>query len=284
MEKYYSFAGIELAIHASADRIYEDARYLTPFAVDAVTDPHRFSFEMVDALTPPEGECVYQEGGFRVYQEGPWQVRYIGSVSQCWDAAYMRAAHLDKEHLIQLKKEQFPGRFGTNSVLSCIAAEHLVAQAGGFVFHSSYIRWQGRAILFTAPSGTGKSTQAELWRTLRGAEVINGDRSAVRVTDDGIVVSGIPFAGSSQICKNQTLPLAAIVYLDQAPRTSIRRLQGFEAFRRIWEGVSVNAWDKEDMALVSGAVERTAQTVPVFYLPCTPDETAVIALEQALRE
>lgn len=284
MEKYYSFAGIELAICIPEDRIYQDERYLAPFRVDTVTDPHRYTFEMVESLTPPAGACIHAAGGFRVYQEDAWQIRYIGSVADSWKPAYIRVAHLGREHRVELRQDQIPGRIGTNTVLNSIAAEHLVAQEGGFVFHSSYICWQGKAILFTAPSGTGKSTQAELWRSLRGAEVINGDRSVVRVTEDGVFACGIPFAGSSQCCKNQTLPLAAIVYLDQAPCTTIHRLQGFESFRRIWEGVSVNIWDKEDMALVSEAVERVARNVPVFYLPCTPDESAVTALEQALRE
>lgn len=284
MEKYYSFAGIRLAIEAPDDRMYEQERELQPFAVVSVDDPHRFSFCVTEELDPPRGACIHCGDGLRVYREDDWQVRYMGTVSQSWEPAYIRSAHKEKTHLVQLRQDRFPGRIGTHIVLSSIAAEHLIARSGGFVFHSSYIRWQDRGILFTAPSGTGKSTQAELWHTLRGGEIINGDRAAVRITDTGIVVGGIPFAGSSPICKNQTLPLAAIVYLEQAPQTTIRKLRGFEAFRRIWEGVSVNTWDKEDVTLVSDTVSRVAQDVPVFYLSCTPDESAVIALEQALRE
>ena len=52
----------------------------------------------------------------------------------------------------------------------------------------------------------------------------------------------------------------------------------------MWEGCSVNTWDREDMELVSEAVTKTVTTVPVYYLPCTPDRSAVIALEQALKE
>ena len=98
------------------------------------------------------------------------------------------------------------------------------------------------------------------------------------------MAEGIPFAGSSPYCKNRRLPIRAIVYLGQAKETSIRILQGYEAFSKIWEGVSVNTWDKEDVELVSGAVQEVARQVSIFHMPCTPDESAVIALEDALRK
>lgn len=284
MEKYYRFAGIEIAAHIPEKWMYTDDRTLEPFRVETVTAPHHFYFEMVEALTPPAGECLSVQPDFMVYAQGEAQVRYIGACQGDWTMAYIRAEHRSKDHFVQLKASRYNGVTSAKTVLNAMQAEHLVARAGGFVFHSAYVNWQGKAILFTAPSGTGKSTQAELWREHRGAEVINGDRSAVIVTEAGVAAGGVPFAGSSQICKNQTLPLAAIVYLAQAPETTIRKLRGFEAFRRVWEGVSVNTWDREDVAMVSEAAQKTVQTVPVYYLSCTPDESAVIALEGALRE
>lgn len=283
MDKFYRFAGIELAVHIPAEWMYTDDRTLAPFRVDTAEDPHHFFFAVAEALTPPEGECLTVQPDFAVYSQAGGQTRYIGAVREGWQNAYIRAEHRGRTHLVQLKASQYAAGTTAKTVLNAMQAEHLVARENGFVFHSSYIEWNGKAILFTAPSGTGKSTQAELWRSLRGAEIINGDRSAVRVTEAGAVAGGIPFAGSSQICKNRTLPLAAIVYLAQAPVTSIRKLRGAEAFRRIWEGVSVNTWDGEDLRLVSGTVQKVAESVPVFYMPCTPDETAVIALEEVLK-
>ena len=95
---------------------------------------------------------------------------------------------------------------------------------------------------------------------------------------------GIPFSGSSQICENCSLPLKAIVYLSQAPETTICPLTGVRAFARIWEGVSVNIWDKEDVEQVSATVQQVLERVPVYHLACTPDESAVSALEQMLRK
>lgn len=279
MKKYYSFAGIELEIHIPDQWMYEDERHLAPFRVDSVENPSIFRFEMVDALEPPAGECIANTGALRVYGNG---VRYFGSVQNGWEGAYMRTVRRSREHHVQLKADSYQDRIGPKTVLNCIGAEHLIAQAGGFVFHSAYIQVGEQAILFTAPSGTGKSTQADLWHQHRGAGIINGDRSAVRVTEDGVFACGIPFSGSSVYCENVTLPLAAIVYLKQAPQTTIRKLRGAEGFRRIWEGISVNTWDRADMDKVSETVMQVLPNVPVFELACTPDESAIIALEGVL--
>lgn len=282
MKKYYRFAGCGIEVEIEDAMMYETEGCLQPFSADCVENAHRFHFRIVDALEPPGGECLVNQGGFRLYREDGWDVRYIGSVQTSWEPAYIRAAHRGREHRVQLKRSEYAGRVNVNSVLNSISAEHLIARAGGFVFHCAYIQRQGRAILFTAPSGTGKSTQAALWNSLRGTPIINGDRAAVRITEAGILAEGIPFSGSSVHCENRSLPLEAIVYLKQAPRTTIRQLRGYEAFARVWEGVSVNTWDKTDMELVSDAVERTAAGIPVYCLSCTPDESAVAALERVL--
>ena len=283
MERYYRFAGVELAV-STADAGNLDGSRLEEFAVDSVTDPHVFRFELTDELPRPGGECIATKPGFRIYREGGRRMRYLGSVEQSLEGAYICAIHEGKEHRVQVLSDKVGGRISYKTVLNSLEAEHLIARNGGFVFHCSYIEWNGRAILFTAPSGTGKSTQAELWKELRGAEIINGDRAAVRIADGRVIAEGIPFSGSSVYCRSRSLPLAAVVYLGQAPVTSIRRMRGFESFARIWEGCSVNTWDREDVELVSAAVKRLAESVPVYHLPCTPDESAVAALENALKK
>ena len=264
--------------------MYDEDRCLAPFRVSQVTDPHIFRFEMVDTLTLPDGEPEALIPGMRVYRDGSRYVRYVGTVNEGWEKAYIRAEYGEKEHLVQVKLGPSATRIGMKTVLNALGAEHFITEKNGFVFHCSYIAYQDMAILFTAPSGTGKSTQAELWRNHRNADIINGDRAAVRLADGNLIAEGIPFSGSSSYCENRSLRIAAIVYLSQAPQNSIRKLRGVEAFSRIWEGISVNTWVKQDVEQAAGIVQLAAQEIPVFHLACTPDESAVIALEEALRK
>lgn len=220
----------------------------------------------------------------RVYRENANYVRYIGSVTDGWEKAYVRAEYGQKTHYVQVRANENLQHIAVKTVLNSLGVEHLVTGNDGFVFHCAYIDWNGAAILFTAPSGTGKSTQAELWHTYRDAEIINGDRAAVRIKDGALVADGIPFSGSSSYCGNRTLPIAAIVYLSQATETTIRKLRGAEAFSRLWEGICVNTWNKTDMEHVSYVVQKAAVELPIYHLACTPDETAVTILEEALRK
>lgn len=283
-ERYYAFAGLEFAIRMPANRMYTEERWLSVFRVPAVRDPHVFTFEVVEQLPAPSGEPIIALPGNRYYREGAATVRYVGAVDQGWEPAYLRAEYGEKHHRVLLTAAQINGQIDVYYVLTAMRAEHWLNRSSGVVFHCSVVDHGGKAILFTAPSGTGKSTQADLWQQHRDARIVNGDRAALRLADGRILAEGLPFAGSSSYCENRSLPIEAIVYLAQAPQTTIRRLRGYEAFCRIWEGVSVNTWDRTDMELASALVQKTVEQVPVYFLPCTPDETAVIVLEDALRK
>ena len=282
--RYYRFAGVNVAVHMPAILFCDEESRLEPFRTDPIKPDWSFNFEMKEELSAPEGVPVVQKPNMYIYDAGDHSIRYIGAYADDLERARIRMEYRENTGRAQVRdlgeREEVPVKY----ILTSLAAEHLIARNNGFVFHCAYIDHNGKAILFTAPSGTGKSTQAELWKQHRGAEIINGDRAAVRLENGVLLAGGIPFAGSSEYCENRSLSIAAIVYLGQAKQTSIRKLQGYEAFARIWEGISVNTWDKTDMELVSAVVQKAVEKVPVYCLTCTPDETAVIALEEAMRK
>lgn len=284
MEKYYSFAGIDLAVAVPDSDMYDQDRQLRNFRTETVRDPHRFFLAKTDALDIPEGRQLACVPGSRIYEAEDGYVRYYGAVDDSLSGAYIRAEHHGKQHFITVHRSQAPERISPRILLNAMDAEHLVAESGGVILHASFVEWQGKAILFTAPSETGKTTQAKLWNTHRDARIINGDRAVVLRAQDGFYAAGLPFAGSSPYCENTILPLAAVVYLRQAPVTTIEKLRGVKAFCRIWEGCCVNTWHREDMQKVTALVQRLAGTDCMYELSCTPDESAVIALEQQLRK
>ncbi len=164
-----------------------------------------------------------------------------------------------------------------------LALPHVLLKKQRLVIHASYIAYKGYGMIFTAPSGTGKSTQAELWRVHRNAEILNGDRGVIGLREEGAYVFGFPMNGSSEYCENRSLPLRCIVSLKQAPQNSIRRLTGREALRVILNGTYADPKHPEDFSQNMNVAISLLQT-PVFELSCLPDVGAVEALEQALEQ
>ena len=111
------------------------------------------------------------------------------------------------------------------NILTFMDLEATLLHFGAVILHASLIRWNNTAIVFSAPSSTGKSTQAELWKQYAGAEILNGDRAALRKKDGVWHGYGLPYAGSSGIYRNEHAPLRAIVALKQERENNIRKLK-----------------------------------------------------------
>lgn len=275
---FFEFAGLRLCVQGPAAYMPRQMGGLELFEAPAGDYDHMLNFTVVEELDPPEGEDVFHQPDKHVFRQGDTQIRYDGMVGQSLSGANVRMERRGCISQIQVRRSAIPAGITSKLVMSCMEVEHLIADWGGFLLHASVIRFRDKAVLFTAPSGTGKSTQADLWCRYRDAELINGDRTVVR---DGMVL-GIPFCGSSNVAKNVKLPLAAIVYLSQAPENTVKRLTGARAFRQVWEGCSIHVWNRTDMERCTQAVMDAVSAVPVVHLACTPDERAVAALQEFL--
>ena len=280
MERLYRFADITFRITGKDSEMDPDDGVLSSFRVTDQCWDHSIHFEIVDRLPEPEGECVFRGGRIQVFHKKDGYISRMGVIGH----THTQITRQGSQTRVQVLREQVPDRIKPRLVLNCLEAEHHIVRHRGFLLHSSFIRIGNKAILFTAPSGTGKSTQAELWRKFRGAEVINGDRTAILVEDEGVMAYGIPYCGTSGICRNAKFPVAAIVCLSQAPENSITQVKGLRAFRNLWEGCSINLWDREDVAICTQTVMDALQQVPVIHLACTPDESAVETLEAYLEK
>lgn len=153
----------------------------------------------------------------------------------------------------------------------------------GIVIHASAIEWQGKAIVFTAPAGTGKTTQSNLWKEYMNAVVLNGDRPALRMVDNEFFAYGTPWSGSSREYINKRAPVAALVLLEQAPENTITKLNPAEALIRIMPRFFLPYNDQAMMELAVGTIEKTLQHVPVYLLKCRPDKGAVDVLYEKIK-
>ena len=167
--------------------------------------------------------------------------------------------------------------------IAALCMEKFLIKDGAMILHSAYMLRDGEAILFSAPSETGKSTQADLWEKYRGTRTVNGDRSLLIREPEGWYAYGFPVCGSSEICHNEAYPVRAIVMLKQAKKNQVYPLPGIQAVRELMAQITVNAWDVAFQMSVIDKLEQLIAEVPVYRQECDISEKAVECLEKKLK-
>ena len=177
-----------------------------------------------------------------------------------------------------LDVQSYSDAFLENNAIHSLLAEEL-AKRGALLMHGSALCMDGEAYIFIAPSGTGKSTHARLWREVFGERVwmINDDKPVLRIGETGATVYGTPWNGKHRLGCNASAPLRAIVLLSRGDANAIAPLDGTEAFAAIYRQcyVSPNA---ETMRLIAAMEAALVRQCAVYRLHCTPTpEAALVA-------
>lgn len=152
------------------------------------------------------------------------------------------------------------------------------------LMHASAVEHEGKGIVFTAASGVGKTTQAELWARHKNARILNGDKVFLKREADGIHIWGSPWKGSSPYAVNDSARLRAIVVLEQGKENSIQKLNVFEAMRHFVPHVFYPCWDETCEQAVLTFLDRVLEETEIFLLKCRPDEDAVELVASMIKE
>lgn len=281
MERYYVIAGETYCVAGQESAMLWDDGVLAPFASSKKEYSRRIDLKVAEQLSPPKGELVFEDAYRQVFLSSDGtQVRYEGVIDKDTLGANMRIERKGNLSFVQVK----PLCLGGKSVLTAMEIEHAAAENSGVLFHAACICVQGKALVFTAPSGVGKSTQAQLWCEHRGAQLINGDRCIIRFVDGEYYICGVPYCGSSKVSHNVTLPLGAVIYLTRASWSQVQEVKGIQGFMHLWEGCCINTWNSNDIKKSVELVTSVAENVPVLRLDCTPDVSALEKLERCLKE
>ena len=145
---------------------------------------------------------------------------------------------------------------------------------GRFFLHASAVVSEDWAYLFSAPSGTGKSTHTALWTNLYpGSYILNDDKPVIWPDKGRITAWGTPFSGKSDLQVNRGVPLKGICFLKQAGENRIRPVPPAEALALLLG----NTWRPEnscDMARLLDMIGQVAASIPVYELSCTQSAEA----------
>lgn len=151
----------------------------------------------------------------------------------------------------------------------------------GLLLHSSAVVLDGNAYLFTADSGTGKSTHTQLWLTAFGnrAYILNDDKPAVRLENDIWYAYGTPWSGKTDMSVNARIPIRGIAVLERSDSNWLEPLDKKEAFIELFHQTS-RPKEMEYRARIMELFDKLICMVPLWKLHCNMDpDAAVVAYE-----
>lgn len=156
-------------------------------------------------------------------------------------------------------------------------------QHNGIMLHSSCVVVDGRAYLFTAPSGTGKSTHTKLWLKKFGdrAYILNDDKPALRLEDGVWYAYGTPWSGKYDISRNEKVPVAGIAVLNRGLNNEIIPYCGFKAITAILDQM-IRPAGEEHRTRILETLDKLLSNVPVWKLTCNMESAAATVAYRAM--
>lgn len=200
-------------------------------------------------------------------------------------------AHIERERersASEDRKEGIPVRRFTDSYLETLAvyreiAEH-ICDRDVLLFHGSAVAVDGEGYLFTAKSGTGKSTHTRLWREYLGerAVMINDDKPLIRIQEEGARIYGTPWDGKHRLSNNISAPLKAVCILGRAEENSIVKISAAEALPMLLQQVC-RVQSPEKMKKLLNLIDRLSGSVSLYRLGCNTDISAAETSYNAMK-
>lgn len=248
-----------------------------------------YRFHIVDSLPLPNKSDGWQVALGRqdilILKKGELEARLLamGRMDTCY-ALYVEKADTEADiYYINAVKDEL--RIDT-IFASCLAFERHLARCGCYILHCAFLDYKGQAILFSGPSGIGKSTHADLWcKHIDGTQVLNGDRALIcPAGNGGYEVCGWIVCGSSGICFNERHPLKAIVFMEQAAENSVRETTPMQRFKKLTSQITVNWWNTEQTTAALDNLTTLASKVETLTYACNMELEAPLKLREILTQ
>lgn len=230
--------------------------------------------------TPP----IYRKSDILVFRQ-PSRLESRLLILPDRQAAYAYLEETDSRHTEIYFNPAYTSLLSADTIFhSMLALEKHLVLRNSFVFHCSYLDFEGKAVLFSGPSGIGKTTHTNLWCQYLPdqAKVLNGDKCLLSREGNTFYANGWPICGSSGICYNERREVRAVVLLQQAPENRLIEEKKMLTFRRVLEQLTVNYWNREFTDAAMTFANSLVSTLPCFTYGCNISREAVDTLYQQL--
>ena len=176
-------------------------------------------------------------------------------------------------------KEGIPIRNFSDDYLETLAVYRKIADKmidyDTILFHGSVIAVDGIGYLFTAKSGTGKSTHTRLWRELFGerAVMVNDDKPLIKVSENGIMVCGTPWDGKHRLSTNISVPLKAVCVLERSEGNHIEKVTADSVYNMLVQQV-YRPQSPQKLLKTLQLIDVLSENVGLYRLGCNMDISA----------
>lgn len=278
----FSIAGINICVQGE---IYDYFKYrVRKYIVSEDTDCQvTITYNENDNIRIPDCEIVKKDG-FRIFAKGENCImqydilnddEYSALILANNDWTNIKCELCDVEDLggASLNIRQF------NMIGMVI--KYIVMHYSGMSLHSSSISYKDSGVMFSANSGTGKSTHTRLWRKVfDDVCIVNDDMPVIRYIDDVWYLFGCPWSGKTEINSNVKVPLKALVFLERGTVNEIERIYAPECVFKIINQTLLPAY-KNLTEKVMANITKLVEDIPIYRLKCTISEEApkVVAKE-----
>lgn len=286
MKSHYQIAGISILVDAPTELHDGDGFTLYRVPAEKPLMQRRFEIRMIpdECFSVPDfdGQPVFQDMMHLVLQKEE-KVLHLFHIPGTRGISAWNWIERGNQVEIHYHPACAPYYLDPVGCFNTAGFERVLYSQGMQLFHCSYIDDRGGAVLFSAPSGGGKTTQALLWEQYGGATMVNGDRAVLEAGKNGYIAHGLPIAGSSGVFLNRSLPIRAVFVVRKADHDSTERLSQQEAFQAIFSELTINTWNHPFVLSAVDFAMQMSVSVPVFRLECRISEDAVHAAQEAIQ-
>lgn len=210
------------------------------------------------------GRTLQQARAYETQEEGPADIHLQCDVAQIMELN------------TQITDPDIAEYMGTGAIF----ARELLKFDGSFL-HSSAVVLNGKAYLFSAPSGTGKSTHTEKWCRLFGARYLNDDKPALRLVDGVWMAYGTPWSGKHDLSSNEGVPVGGVAVLSRGEENTVTRMQPSQAMPWIMSQ-STFRLGRADMEKQLALMDCFLRQVPIWKLSCRNEDAAAFVSRDAM--
>jgi HPr kinase len=189
---------------------------------------------------------------------------------------------------LQDKKERLPVRKYYDGYLETLAIYRKIAEklidSNIILFHGSVVSVDGEGYLFTAKSGTGKSTHTRLWREYFGerAVMVNDDKPLLKISDNCVTVYGTSWNGKHRLGENISVPLKAVCILTRDKENHIESAEKHDVYPVIVQQ-AYRPENREKIIKLLSLIDKLINNISLYVLGCNMDISAAETAYNAMK-